>query len=336
MQPFSLKHVLRCPFNLAQFQTWTQGELHEVLYKSSRRRPGKLRAEVNWIPYLVPAPYDRIISQLLCKANHAKRHSSHESLRRGEYALKVLDVFATEHLAFQSTGLAPASFRSKTLTPILQRHRLGIHDAYAPFVRAGISSEAEPLTIEDVTDFYLGVDPTDPEFIPSYRRNLLYLPDSRWHLGLTLGVVPKKDKGAAISHYNRVRDNHDAIMKSLQAEDKTEPITDGIDLLSHAEVAAIIDEGLEGFFRSELDQVVSIPLPYLSQPPPHLVRQPDKLAKVKEERRLLLSGDPPPSSGKTPSPSERGPSPSERGSSPDNLPSNEDSSHSEGPPSTTS
>ena len=259
----SPKHQLRCPLTLSQFESWTPGELHEVLYHSSRQRPGKSRPDVKWIPHLVPAPYDRIISQLLCEANHAEINSSHESLCRGVYALEVLDAFATEHLAFQSTGLTPAGFRSKVLTPILQRYRLGIYDAYTPFVCAGISSKAGPLTIEDVTELYLGVDPTDPIFIPSYHRNLLYLPDSRWHLGLILGVAPTGntwvDKQAAISHYNKIRDNHDAIMKSLQEVHDAELITDDMSLLNHAEVTAIIDEGLEEFFQDKLEQVVSIP-----------------------------------------------------------------------------
>ena len=230
-----------------------------MLYRSSRRCPGTSKPEIRWTPYQVPAPYDRIISQLLAEANHAERHNSHESYRRAEYALKVLDAFATEHIKFQSTGLAPASFRSKVLTPILQRYRLGVDDSYTPAVHAGISNNPGPLTIQDVTRFYLGADPTDPRYIPSYRRNILYLPNSRWHLGLLLGAVPVDDKKAAISHYNRVQANHDAIMLSLQAGGYTETDVNGIPLLNHAEVAAIIDEGLEEFFQTELDQVVSIP-----------------------------------------------------------------------------
>ena len=56
-------------------------------------------------------------------------------------------------------------------------------------------------------------------------------------------------------------------MLSLQAGGYTETDVNGIPLLNHAEVAAIIDEGLEEFFQTELDQVVSIPPPLVTFSP---------------------------------------------------------------------
>ena len=52
----------------------------------------------------------------------------------------------------------------------------------------------------------------DLRYIPSYCCNILYLPNSRWHLGLLLEAVPVDNKKAAISHYNKVQANHDPIM----------------------------------------------------------------------------------------------------------------------------
>jgi hypothetical protein len=110
------------------------------------------------------------------------------------------------------------------------------------------------LTILDVTKFYLGVDPADPKFIRSYRRNLLYIPEARWHLGLMSGEIPGSEQ--AILRYNKVSVNHDAIMKSLLVGCRTEVDKNNIPLLNHVEIKTILDEGLEDFFAEEMQSVV--------------------------------------------------------------------------------
>src|SRR6202042_441870 len=145
--------------------------------------------------------------------------------RRASYAIQTLDAFGDELITAkdQTTrvkiggkkGYAlPAAFHSKVLTPILQRQRVGIHDAYTPFVCAGINSRVPRLSIQDATDLYLRADPVDPIHIISYRRNIVYQPDARWHLGVLMkGGID--DEQRAIDYYNMVRDNHDRVLASI-------------------------------------------------------------------------------------------------------------------------
>ena len=239
---------------------WTEGELRTIKHGIRRKPKGTDAPLTRYKEYQIPAPYERIISQLVAEDSHGDKHDSHESRRRRAYAREVLHWFGEELLQFNGTLTPPSYFFSKVLTPILQRQRVGIDDGYKPFVCAGINSDTEELTIQDVTEFYLNTDPTSPAFIKSYRRNLLYLPNPRWHLGVVMGVGSGSDR-AAIDHYNLVHANHDKIMESLGVEGHTQFDEDGIPLLSRAEIAAIIEEKIEPFYQKELDRVVSsIPL----------------------------------------------------------------------------
>ena len=250
------QYQLRCSIGFDEFMTWTEGELRPIKHRSLRRRPGQARITTSYSVSLVPAPYDRIVSQLIAESVHSQRHDSHESRRRGAYADKILDAFARELAQFKRTRQTSASLRSKVLTPILQRQLAGVNDAYTPSACTGINRSGE-LSIHDVTRFYLGADPVDPSYIRNYRRNLLYLPAPRWHLGTLMKGGFKSDDEAAIDHYNRVYTNHDTIMNSLKEKGHTEFDSSGAPLLSAAEVAVIIDEGLEDFFEPELQKVVS-------------------------------------------------------------------------------
>jgi hypothetical protein len=214
---------------------------------------------------MILAPYDRIISQLLAEVRHAIGHDCHEARRRQQYAMKVLDAFGAEFKkAYKHADFRPAEFRSKVLTPILQRQLAAIPDAYTPTVRAAIpsspresitTSSRDRLTIRDVTEFYLGLDPTDPKHIRSYRRNLLLIPEARWHLGLMKLETPGSPE--AIARYLKVRVNHDLISDGLMEEGHTGLDKYKVPLLTHAEIRCIIDEGLEGLFAQELTSVVS-------------------------------------------------------------------------------
>jgi hypothetical protein len=145
--------------------------------------------DVQWIPLSnpttvsqkkVPAAYRRVISQLTAEVRHATIHTGHEALRRCSYAMETLDAFAKE---LSSTRSITAAFRSKILTPILQRQLQGIPDHYTPAVSGVIASDHETVTIGDATNFYLNEDPTHPQCIPGYRRNLIYIPEMMWHWG---------------------------------------------------------------------------------------------------------------------------------------------------------
>jgi hypothetical protein len=239
--------------------SWTEGELRTVMLGQYRRRAKSNSQMIAYSQRQVPAPYDRIVSQLIAEDMYARGHDCHEASRRQNYAREVLDAFGEELNEFKESGLPPASFRSQVLTPILQRQLRGVHDAYTPSIKAGINSKKSELSIQDVTKFYLQVDPTNPALIRSYRRNLLYLPEPRWHLGILFGA-PVRPGREATDHFNKVRANHDAIMQSLAVEGHKLGKSN-VPLLSHVEVASIFDEGLEAFFEEELGEVVSKAFP---------------------------------------------------------------------------
>ena len=263
---------------------WKRGELRTIELGQWRKRPNVASYTVHFTPYEVPAPYDRLVGQLTAEHIHADSHESHESRRRAVYAMATLDAFGKELLEFQRSKLPTATFRSKVLTPILQRQRLGIHDAYTPFVRACIKNDGTQLTIRDVSKLYLGTDPANPAFIDTYRRNLLYVPDSRWHLGVIMGVTGTSTEEQN-SHYHRVRANHDRIMATPLGEAHKERDPRGLPLLSSTEVEVILNERLEDFFVQELEYVVGnahpSPLAYS-----HQIPQPERLAAVKANLTL--------------------------------------------------
>ena len=234
---------------------WEADELRTVQLGHWRKRPGLSKYKVIYVPYQVPAPYDRIVSQLIAESVHAKGDLSHESCRRGVYAMETLDAFGDELKAFGASEHPPATFRSRVLTPILQRQRAGIYDAYRPFVEACIAGPGQIPSIEAVTQLYLSSDPVDPVHILTYCRNLIYVLNARWHLGIILnGMDDEQEK--RISHYKRVLANHDKIMSSSLAETFKQLDPRGIPLLSYTEIEVIFDERLETFFMEELAHVV--------------------------------------------------------------------------------
>ena len=149
------------------------------------------------------------------------------------------------------------AFRSAVLTPILQRQLLGLDDAYTPVVHQAIMGDSEELTIEAVTRFYLKEDPTDPVFIPNYRRNLLYLPIARWHLGRMMGIPPAVDSESNLRYYIQFINNHDRIVEALRATGYAGYDENRFPLLMEAEVKAISKESLTVFFGAELGKYVS-------------------------------------------------------------------------------
>lgn len=193
----------------------------------------------------IPAGYCRLISQLSAEITHAALHSGHEALRRCSYAMEVLDAFGTELSSVRSMN---ADFRSKVLTPILQRQLRGVPDHYTPGVSCAIASDGKVVTIADATEFYLREDPLDPKWIPSYRRNLIYTPEMRWHLGVILGIATVGNE----EDYNDVRSRHDLLMKALKTQTDDHDHT----TFSATEVFVLVEEELEGYFEDELEASV--------------------------------------------------------------------------------
>jgi hypothetical protein len=62
-----------------------------------------------------------------------------EAARRQAYAPQILDAFARELKVIDDNSTsAMALFQSSVLTPILQRQKAGLPDAYSPTVHIGI------------------------------------------------------------------------------------------------------------------------------------------------------------------------------------------------------
>jgi len=229
---------------------WTADELYEIQYGKKRKRRGKSTYCEEWYPRLVPVPYAQLVQQFLFEEGFAAKIDSHESHRRACYAGQVLDEFAKELMGYDGDDL---DFRSFVLTPILQRQLRGIPDAYGPTIQRAVCGANAPggrVTIEGATQFYLTVDPTNPRCIPSYRRNLIYIREARWHLALQLGLIDI----ALYRHFNWFLDHHDLVMSKLQPR----PPSRTVPAFSLEEVEVIVLEGLQDWFEPELCRVVSV------------------------------------------------------------------------------
>lgn len=237
---------------------WNRDETREVTVTTLVKRKGIKEPKTHEVKYQIPAAYHRIVNQLGWEIDYGKQ-DTHEGRRRLSYARGVLDAFGRELEQLEvTTKTAMSRFRSKVLTPILQRQLAGVPDAYTPFVRAAVKGRKyDDVTIKAVTDFYLARDPTDPTNIPVYRRNLLYIPQARWHLGRLMEDRTEKKTVQAKDirrYYELFLDNHDVIMVALKEGYKGRG-KHGYPLLTQAEAAAVTEEGLSIFFEDELAEL---------------------------------------------------------------------------------
>lgn len=233
---------------------WTQDELQEIEVGKvvTRRRKGRQVNQAEYTTRRIPAPYNHIISQLLMEEAHGASDTGHEAVRSQTYVQRVVDAFWKEITAYRGD---PVEFRSKVLTPLLQCQRWGVEENYGPAVQVAISNGNGNPTIADATDFYLTENPNDPEWILNYHRNLLYIPEVRWHLRI---IMEKFQIGQPRS-YNGIHTNQDTIHA------RTKCLTDdehkGKDLqemlpLSELDVQVILSERIKLFYKEELEQMV--------------------------------------------------------------------------------
>jgi len=224
--------------------------------------------KTTWSGKEIPAAYTRIISQLEMEIEHTKTHKGHEALRRDSYARAMLDLLGKEIKAYKGNWTA---FRSKVLGPVLLRNLYGCPDAYGPVVREFIKSredkddedqdddDQDDITIALATEFYLTHDATHPKYIPNFRRNLVLIPEMRWHLSVLMNNIKLGDE----TSYNRIRDGHDTLMDRMRKKVVADPVEEGtIPPFSKAEVKTIVDDRLEAFFELELQRVVSLTPPH--------------------------------------------------------------------------
>jgi hypothetical protein len=271
-----LKYTFRHRFKPQNFLSWNEGQLKKVKISKEKKVRGEDTRIIHSKTTSIPLLYVQIIAQLLAEDEHGDFNQGHEALRRGSYARQVLAAVAREIRVYTGPN---SDFRSKVLNPILQRYLRGIPDNYTPAICTAISGDkkTEP-TIGQVTTFYLALDPTDPTFIHDYRRNLIYLTEPRWYLGILLGNYSIKD----VSHFNRIQNHHDKVMVALRRAVKrtertkkfnkvqTPPPEESdydsplepprVPRFSKPEIEVIVDEHLEGWFKKELNEVVGASL----------------------------------------------------------------------------
>jgi len=196
----------------------------------------------------IPAPYLRILDQLQKEAKHGQSDMGHEAQRCAVYAEETLDAFGKELTT--TKDIDPTTFRSKVLNPVLQRQLHGVPSHYTPAVCRAIARGDGPVTIETATIFYLANDPISPTMIPSYRRNCIYIPEVRWHLGILMGTGALGNP----KQYILIRENQDEIMGELRSE---KPWTgSGVPPFNYVEVETIHCERIAPFFKQELERVV--------------------------------------------------------------------------------
>ena len=234
-----------------------------------KKKPRKKVWQVQYTEKLIPVPYARLVQQFILEIRHGRENNAHEALRRMAYAERMLDEFGYELEGYKG---AKENFRSKVLTPVLQRQLRGMPDNYARPLCDFMSSTDEGVTIADATAFYLSVDPIDPDCIPSYRRNLVYIREARWHIMSLEGII---DPGSAEA-FAWTLENQANVMQALQEEllddernSQGEDDDSQVPKLRYSEVMLIIAEGLKKYFEHELARVVCTKYPPHSYANPH-------------------------------------------------------------------
>ena len=180
-----------------------------------------------------------------------------------------------EARVLHSPSEAASKWRSKVLTPIVQRQLAGVYDAYRPTLEFGVRSQSVDVTkdvqmsIGEATEFYLGEDPTDPGLIPTYRRNLIYSRELRWYLGILMEKETKASIGDRL-YYNKTVEHQDILVQESKDEMPSPSSSEGEDqynddresdagppLFTDAEIVLLVSEGIESFFDEELEGMVS-------------------------------------------------------------------------------
>lgn len=226
---------------------WGEGQVHDIKYGKARKVANKNTRKLTLNAKRIPVQYARLVSQFMCEDALARNFTAHEALRRQTYAQKMLDEFGRELDKFKGNA---GDFRSKCFTPVLQRQLRGIPDAYGPTIRRGIDPKDAKPTIAQVTRFYLGNDPLAVVTIPSYRHNLIYIREAKWHLGVVLGNM----RIDSSDHFLDSVDEHDLIWEAMKTS--TRRYVDKFPVFNKVEVAAIVSTDLQEWFAEELSKVV--------------------------------------------------------------------------------
>ena len=239
----SLKYHFEAEVTGDSFMMWKKGQLHDISYGKRKKQSGN-RKKWNMVTKCVPVQYARLLHQFLLEIELAKHSKAHEILRRQTYAEKVLNEFGLELNRFCGVE---SDFRSKVLTPILQCQLNGIPDPQGPAICRAFDPKHGKPTIGAVTKFYLGIDPLDPKYIHSYRHNLVYIREARWHLAIVLG----KADGKSEEDFIITLKHHDCIQQKMKTSPR--PVGGAFPKWNDVEVAAVVEEELDDWFEAELE-----------------------------------------------------------------------------------
>jgi hypothetical protein len=248
--PLSAKYAWRIVDAASWFKGWGNGDLQQIWFAKRRKKRGKneYARPKRFHDRRIPIPYCRLLHQLISEDVHGNTDQGHESLRRQSYARGMVNAFGKELEDFKGNK---EDFRSKVFTPVLQRQLRGIPDSYALAIRAYLSDD-DDITIADATKLYLHMDPLHPRCFPSYRRNLVYIREARWHLACLAGQA----KLDSVRHFNWFLDHYDVVMGQLaDVDDSDRP---RIPRLTQTEAEVIVSEGLQEYFEGDLVAVVCI------------------------------------------------------------------------------
>lgn len=234
-----------CKITPDSFLTWEENETVKVRF-------GKGRCEEHWITRRLPRPYIRLICQFQAEDEHGDYDNTHEAKRRQSYARRVLDHFGVELEEYNGPG---NHFRSKVLTPILQRHVCGVSDSSGLGVYCAIPRSNLDISITDATAFYLSNDPVDPRNAPTLRRNLIYIREARWHL-----ITLIRNSVSDLEPYATTIKNQAYLMASLYPSPRPAAMMDPTTIppFTQWEIFMILQENLDGFFSRELSAVASV------------------------------------------------------------------------------
>jgi len=208
---------------------------------------------------------------------HGGHNPAHEAQRRAVYADQVTDQLGDEiyqRVDLCRPGPAASNWRSKVLTPILQRQIAGVPDGYLPALHAGVLDPEEDksdlsqdenssrnMTIAEATTFYLNTDPADPAVIPEYRRNIIYTREARWYLSVLLRQI-SLDDAEAYNHtlwtQEQLADPGEPDERPPEEERSPSPggDSDEIPKVEDAEWYILLEEGIADFFQDEIAAAV--------------------------------------------------------------------------------
>jgi hypothetical protein len=120
---------------LPSFARWEAGETTYTYFRKSETLEG------DPIMRQLPVQYARLILQFESEEILAQKNPGHEAQRRQVYVRRMLDELALE---LERDGECGSNFRSKVLTPVLQRQIHGIPDTYAPSARSALVNAQGP------------------------------------------------------------------------------------------------------------------------------------------------------------------------------------------------